>query len=471
MEEHPKENLDQEITALEAKLSALEENVDDPDKAEKLKDLHFQLGKKFAESDAFDRAIEHYENVISHLNTVADRHDEKGEIYFYLAQSYSKSEQKELAFNTFLQAREFDNSQLNGQIHQEVADFYFEEEDWDAAIENYQQAIAIHSANAADKALGRSYHLLAASYANQQQNKEALQSFEDAIVWVSKSGNIVEMGKIFYNLRIFLDNAMSFNNAYRFYQNMLENTESSDPLRAFLNHNLGLWFERDGQKPEAHQSFEKALALKEKHGIKYELGSTYYHLGAHLDANNELDKAFEYHVLALEHMLSEKRYDELGILVYYLNSTLDDMPESELKARAIEKIAEAEKTGLITETEADPSGEDEDDFLTDHKLADNLSKVAEQEQLPQASDEAFENLKNNLPENAGEFAAVAWERLESLHHSYKNAWFSKKKKKKIFEENRDEILILMKEARRKAALDEEEQKAFGAYMDQIESLN
>ena len=387
MKETQKQILLKEIQELEDHLKTLAESVDELDKDKKLKELNFTLGQKYADLDEYDKAIEHFENAISFLHRLSMDDAEKAEVYYHLAKSYDRSEQSELAFNTYHQALGFDNDVVNGFIHHQLGNWYFSREEWSDALVNYTKAIDYHVDTGKLSELGKNYHMIGAVYANQQINKEALQNFEKSFEWNTQTQNYNELGKSFFNLRIFLKHAMSFNNRQIYYQNLLHESEENEQvgLVAFIYHNLGLWFLEDSKYEDASKCFEKSILYKNENHISYELGSTYYHAGSCLESLNDSNKAFEYHIFALSKMLNHAQYDEVGMVVYYLQTSIHDVQDNKLKSDALKLIREAESLGMgvevgdLSEIEKELE-ENYEEILTNESFSKTIEEVAEIEE-------------------------------------------------------------------------------------------
>ena len=409
MKETQKQILKQEIQELEDHLRTFAESVDEPDKDKKLKELNFTLGQKYADLDEYDKAIEHFENAISFLHRLSLDDAEKAEVYYHLAKSYDRSEQSELAFNTYHQALGFNNDVVNGFIHHQLGNWFFSREEWNDALANYTKAIDYHVDTGKLSELGKNYHMIGAVYANQQINKEALQNFEKSFEWNTQTQNYNELGKSFFNLRIFLKHAMSFNNRQVYYQNLLHESEENEQvgLVAFIYHNLGLWFLEDSKYEDACKCFEKSILYKNDNHIIYELGSTYYHAGSCLESLNDSKKAFEYHIFALTKMLNNAEYDEVGMVVYYLQTSIHDIQDNKLKSDAIKLIREAENLGMgvevgdLTEIEKELE-ENHEEILTNEIFTKTIEEVAEIEEKQEDAVKESEIIQETSPEEVAE---------------------------------------------------------------------
>ncbi|NJO03826.1 MAG: hypothetical protein HC880_21085 [Bacteroidia bacterium] len=175
-------------------------------------DLHFILGRKYDEINEYDLAIEHFEQSVSLIQQQEITAHDKADIYYHLAHAYLKSDQQELAFNTFYQALEAlgtDYHETSARIFYQLGNLHFRREEWEQAQENYQKSNKYLEKLSIDREVGKNYLMLGAMYANQQKNKEALIHFEQAIQHNAQSGNFEELGKTFHYLRLFLNNAMS----------------------------------------------------------------------------------------------------------------------------------------------------------------------------------------------------------------------------------------------------------------------
>jgi tetratricopeptide (TPR) repeat protein len=452
-----KSALESVIQTLKKQIEGLDINLAESTRMELEKDLLFEIGQKYHELNDYGLAIENLEIAASLSEKTLSEKDEKAEIYFHLANAYSLSDQKELAINTYRQALGFDEQAMTGKVHHHLGNFYFRQEEWEEALANYQQAIDFYQKHQNTETIGVIYNLMGAVYANQQKPKKALSFFESAIDTNLETQNHAELGKTFHNLRFFLAQAMTHSNIANYYEHLLQqNTETENQaINAFVHHNYGLWHHKDGNSEKALLHLSKALELKQTLQIQYELGHTFYHLGAIYEEKSEHLKAFEYHVKGLKNMLQEGKYESVSVITYFLESSMEDMEDENLKKEAQDLIHEAEEMGLnIAEYDLEDEeleldvqeGDDKDIEDNDiEDLAENLAEVAQKDNSASLDElkTAYQNYQNDLPQSALEFAQVALQLIQKLEKDYKGAWFSKGKKKKELDEQKQDALKIL----------------------------
>lgn len=476
-------NTEQEIQELEKELLNVPEDINEEESILRDKELHTKLGNKYEEIDAYDEAISHYEKVISILLEAQAPASEKADMYYRLAQIYNRTDQPELALNTYHQALEAIHGQqdkLSGDIYHELGNLYFLQAEWDKALEYYHQSLDHHQLNQQLFEIGRNYNMIGALYANQEKNKEALINLEKAIEWNQRTENYKSLAQTFSYLRLFLDNAMSIKNKFTYYRNWLNRAEEEQQtgLLAFLNYNLGHWYHEEDKKEKALESFEKALQLKQEINITTNQGNIHYYIGSIQEAKENHQLAIQYHIKALDLMLEHKHYDNAGMVMYFLETSLDSIQDETQKAKINELIDKATELGFgfeeEIEMEDDPLGVFEDELVTNESLAQNASQVLEQEQnidTPiEQLEEDYDSFKTQLPEKLEDFTRISWLLLVKLHQNYKDSWFAKKKKRKIFDDKKLEVNTIYQELLSSPSLEADLKEDLEERLSEIEKL-
>jgi tetratricopeptide (TPR) repeat protein len=382
---------------------------------------------------------------------------EKAQVCLNIAEEYRKIGDWKTAQPYIEQALALQVPTLLGEATYQNARWYFTQAKWEEAEAVLQQAVEIFKTAHQTTEIGKCYNLIAALYTNQKIYPPALENFEQAIDWNVNTANTAQLGKVFYNLRVFLKMAMTPKNIEIFYLNWLEKAKSIDfpALLAFLHHNIGAYYQIEQYYDKAENHLEQALEMKLAHQIGYELGDTYYHLGSVHDQHQKYQTAIEYHVLALEHLLAGEAHDEVGIIVYYLQHSLGDCESPQIRQKGNELIAQAQARNLLPEistedtesiTEALPQFH-EDALPINLSFAESAAQVAERERTMSLTElqAQYQTSKSELPASAEKFAESAFYLLLKFRQTAQNAWFSKKKKQAAYEAQKAVVLAELTE--------------------------
>lgn len=426
--------------------------------------------------------IEEINKKIKHIEEELDHSDEeaKVELYYQLADAYLDIENLEKAEIYALKLMEKEDPVWQARANHLMGLVSFNEGELNEAIDYFYTAIQLNESAQNFSEIGKSYNMTGSVYFTLNQHKEAFENMEKSIEWNTRSANHNQLGKTFYNLRLFLTQAMNVNNRRIFYENHLEDAleKEENALAAFLYHNLGLWYQEENQTDTAREHFEKSLEIKSKHQITFEIGTDYYYLGSLYDKKGDHQKAIEFHLLALKEMLKHKQYDSIGIVLYYLEHFIQDCQSENLVFEAQSLMEEARTRGFSTAEiyeEAEPeAGEVKDEeLITDEAFAKNADEVAELTESKDTDelDEMYQQLKAQWPSKGETLLETAEVLLGKMHNTYKNAWFSKKNKKTAFETKKADILNDLENELTKSELDEKLRELLGNTKEKIENLS
>ncbi len=86
-----------------------------------------------------------------------------------------------------------------------------------------------------------------------------------------------------------------------------------------------VYFDNEKYK-KAFNFFEKALDLKQKYNITFEIDHTYYYLADLYEKKEEDEIAFEYYVKALEFMMKYASYEHVLITVKWIRTFIRRKP-------------------------------------------------------------------------------------------------------------------------------------------------
>ena len=167
------------------------------------------------------------------------------------------------------------------------------------------------------------------------------------------------------------------------------------------------------------------MQLNNNQGITVNLGETYYYLGSLYDEQGETQKAFEYNVIALRHMMEvTEMVAHIGMAVIFLQAGIEDITDADLKSEAASLLEKAKEKGLLPEEE-----EEEEMVYNEPKIAEVLEQT--REEMEKAEGLALEALKKNfadqktaLPEEAEVFSETAYDLLAKLESGIDRSLFS-----------------------------------------------
>jgi len=328
-----------------------------------------------------------------------------------------------------------------GEAYYQLARTLFMQGEAAEAQNALKQAIASFETKQQPKEVGKCYNLLGALFTNMQDFGVALQNFETAIEHNEASQNAEQLGKVFAHLSIFVRLAMPIKNVQAFYQNLLVDA----PLmrKAYIEHNLGVFYRQENQAEKALNAFQKALAYKQDDNMTYELGETSYQLASLHDLKGAHEISFQFHLAALGQLLEEEKPAHVEMILYYLSHALTEDLDNDLRTHTLELINQASKKGFEIPKEATKTTIADDDLPTPHEddavvegdlnFASRLAEVAEIER-----NLSVEELAKYYATQQDVEIGVIW--LKKLLGQYNNAWFGRKAKLKIYEDAKNQVL-------------------------------
>ncbi|GAB4395412.1 MAG: hypothetical protein OHK0053_03020 [Microscillaceae bacterium] len=278
---------------------------------------------------------------------------------------------------------------------------------------------------------GKILHNLALLHLQQGQNAEALEYFEAAIRQQARHREYGPLRLSLTNLQIFIKEAMRPQNQLIFYNNHLaEARQENDDLRLALWHLYrGLWYDEEDQKEAAFEDYLQAEQLFAQLEVPDWKGELHYYLGTLYEEKNQHPEAIRRHLLALEAMLGAYPSASVGMVVYYLQKSQDDIQDPALRQKTQELLAEAQKRGLDVQADLAEAHVQEDESEDAHLPEEEANDLAELS-LPELESRYQQALQQ--PDSQA-FVSVALFYLDKLYEHYRTAWFSKKKKKETLE--------------------------------------
>lgn len=388
--------------------------------------------------------IQSLENQILELEKLPNNESQLAEKHLALGKAYLEEGEAEKTKNHLEFVINGSEANLKGSAFHQLGNLFFRLDNLKSAKQHYQEAVNYYTNNEQYDELGNVYNLWASVYTQEKDFKTALPYFEKSIEINAKHLNFKELGKTFHNLRVLVSEGMSFKNQKVYYETLLEK-ENFKAAEAFITHNLGLWHYQEQEYEISQKYFEVSRQAKENQQVTYELGSDYYHLGSIFEMQGKKNEALDYHLMALEKMLAQKEYDFVGVTIYFLQHSQNEIKDEGKKAQIEKILQEAENQGIILQTSDEinlnPSEQTEEESeKIDFSKA--LSEVIKQES-GKSLEETYQILKAGLPDTAEQYAETAFDLVEKLQSNYQKAWFSKKSKKQAFEEKKAEVLEVL----------------------------
>lgn len=387
------------------------------------------------------------------------------QLYFDLAEAYYKNDQDEKALEYFSKVLDAGEEEFLGQSYHTIGNIQAGEQEWQKALESYATAINWKEQN--DKStLGNTYRNLGTVYLQMQEWNESLHHYHEAIQFDEEQENYKELGRVFMHLRILFHYApINEDKAIEMYREIQENAEQNgqEASIAFVNHNLGMIYEQNYKNELAKSYFETSLEYKQKLAIQFELGLTYHLCGLMLDDLGEHQKAIEYNILGLKYMLENKNFERLGIIIHFLETSLIDFENEEMKKEGEEllKTAQEKLAEIEAKAEEDDLVEEVFEELEEDENNINIAKNAEEivkhqdktlEELEQDFTQELEKIQGNQ-ENWEEFMTLSLSYLNKLDESIDRSLFSvfgKKKnkaKKEKLENSKTDVLSIIEKVK------------------------
>ncbi len=428
-----------EIEELLNELNQLDSNLEEAEKAKAEKKILYNLGKKYDEAQEWTQAETYLKQALEKLSLYTPEENEEAEILSNLAGVQIDQERFAQASEYYQQILALPENDFKGKAYHSLAFCEIQQQAPEKALEYLEQAIQWNTEAEKYLDLGKNHHLMAILHLRQEAQANALEHFEEAVAINAEHQNFAELKSVLDNLRLFVKDAMRPQNQLTFYNNHLtQSTEAEqEVLMGFWYYYRGLWYEEEQKNKEAFEDFTQAKRLLDKHQITVLSGMLWYHLGALLEEQGKHALSISYHAEALKMLLAQKDYQKIGLIAYFLKSSLESIQEPIIKQEIENLLAEVQALGLAIEddeviaTEQDPT--QEPDWVSNEALAENLAAVAQIYQLTKDElQENISNLKENLPEELLTYTENALELAERYQQDYKGAWFNKKKKQQIF---------------------------------------
>ncbi len=215
----------------------------------------------------------------------------------------------------------------------------------------YLEVINWSEQNNISEEIGRAYHNLGNICASKESWNKALENYELAINYNEEIGNMEGLGVSFYNLRVVLTQTLNLKKRLNYYKKRLKfyEKEGKNKLFGFFYHELALLFNEYDKKDKEFDFLKKELENKIEFDIKFELTNTYYTLAGFYDNEDDEEKAFEYYTITLERMIANEEFEFAGSTTQYLELSLEDCENKELKQKAETLLKTFKENNIFTD--------------------------------------------------------------------------------------------------------------------------
>ena len=307
------------LQSLENELEQLDETLPKKEYTEKQLNLLILINKELVKEEKYDLAIEKYLAVLEKF--------EKSEI------------SSELSAN------------IKTEILFQIATISFIQKEFSLSESFFIRVIEWNEKNNISEKNRSSLHNIGNIFAIQKEWNKALEYYELAIEDKNETDNNTDLGKTFFNIRIILSETINIKKRLKYYKKRLKfyEKQGKSELFGYFYHEIALLYADYNNKKKEKEYLEKALVSKKKYKIEFEFAHIYYFLADFYDIDDQEEKAFEYYIMALEYMLKYEDFKNAGPTVQYLELSMDECTNEELKQRAINLLKIAEKRNIFEE--------------------------------------------------------------------------------------------------------------------------
>ncbi len=260
--------------------------LDHDDKLRLIKDkinILLLLGKEYREAFDFEHSEEALLKALSLNNKL--NWNEKGDIAFELGNTYlqfNKLDKALIFYNLSLTENLSQKKENNvGTNYHKLGIVYAEKRNWALALENYQKAIEWKTKTGNDFELGDTYHQVGMVFEEQRNWPLALENYQKAIKWKTKTGDDLELGGTYHQVGMVYAEQRNWPLALQHYQKAIEwSTKTGNEFElGGTYHQVGMVYEEQRNWPLALQHYQKAIDWNTKTGNEFQLGGTCHHVG------------------------------------------------------------------------------------------------------------------------------------------------------------------------------------------------
>lgn len=446
------------IQTLEAELQAIPPDTEAAEKAKLEKEIYYKMAKAWDEAKDLEQALSCLEQAQEKLTSYEASPEEAALVYYNLGGVQYDLKQIEAAKATYEQMLELPPNQHQADAYYRLAICLYHLGAPKAATDTLEQGLTLE--NSSTEQVGKLHQLAVIIYAERKDNTEALRHIEAALEALATAPKA--LGETFHNMRAFIKSAMSPSNQKVYYERLLEQYEGQPIYEAFIQHNLGLWYQQAQKIKEAQAAYEAALSLKIKENITYELGDTYYWLAGIYQDQNRREEASNYYLKALEAMQAEQELQYATMVVYALEHIAEALPAEDAQKAEIEQALEQAKANGISiealhyheEEEESPDFSEED--------------ISFQALVSRDPEEVFREAQAQAKNDPEAYIRAANTLLEHLEQRYQKAWLGKKKKRQAYEAQKAEIIAEAQALTQDVSLNEEQEAQLNTFVEALQ---
>ncbi len=245
--------------------------LDDSNKQRLLKDkinILSLLGQEYDAAFLYPQAEEVYLKAIALQERMREEDNDRGGVWFELGNMYLDQKRFPEAQAAYERCKTLGSAINTGAILYQFGEVYREQQQWEAALTHYQQALKWAKKTANARLMGSTYHGLGILYADQQQWPLALENYRQALEWEQRIGNALAMGATHHQLGRAYQAQGRWALALENYQqaiNQDQSTGNNSGLGAEY-YQIGRLYEEQQRYAEARRWFEKAIENFTKYG-------------------------------------------------------------------------------------------------------------------------------------------------------------------------------------------------------------
>ncbi len=200
-----------------------------------------------------------------------------------------------------------------GEILQQIGAVYDRLGQYSQALNYYQQALAIRQQTGNKVGIGSTLNSIGSVYQQQGNFRRALQFYEQALAIRTEVKDTAGVGRTLNNIGLVYNQLGQYPRAIEFYQqalNIFQAINNPTGVGAILN-NIGLVKTQLGQYEQAIKSYEQALIVRQKINDKAGVGATLHNIGFVYDRQKNPHKAIDFYQKAL--VIRTEAGDKAGI--------------------------------------------------------------------------------------------------------------------------------------------------------------
>jgi serine/threonine protein kinase/tetratricopeptide (TPR) repeat protein len=261
--------------------------------------VQFILAGLYEDTSAFDKAREHYTEVLK-----ADPKDVEALLAIGRVENKSGNPQGGLEYmnRALTLAIQLDNLEEKATILQAIGVAYRLLNKQDEALRNYQESLAIKRRIGDKRGMAVSLNNIAQIQELSGDSGQALKSYQEALKLRREIGDKKGIGDTLIDLGGFYHDRGEHDQALRLHKEalLLERELGNERNQALCLSNIGSSYFFEGQYEDAATYFQQALQLREKSKVANEVAETVHNLAETFANMGQYDQALGHYLRALE---------------------------------------------------------------------------------------------------------------------------------------------------------------------------